>query len=254
VRKIRSVRKQVGNSIPEGRTAGQVIEAMGDDPPDGPPAKRPLSRKAQLRELQRKKAERRQEAAQERADPDWLPPAEEACDDLAHGMPVEQPGAASRKENDRERKRRKYAETVRGISREAAFTQSWLATAPANEQYYLDKANLEEAQHLMRRAVAAAVKAVEEEEVAAARAEAALRKKELRRAQRDQVSTPADRNLRQRLESTDLGSTSTPSPASARSFKSPYMRHPISDSVRAVMKRIYDRRFLRREDGAYTAT
>ena len=108
---------------------------MSEAAPAPPAPKRKLSRKAQLKELAKRKKERR--------DPDYQPDLGVEDDDVDLQMPdlpVEQPGEASKRA---EGARRVQRHRLRGLGNEAKFTAAWLASAPENQQHFLDKADRE---------------------------------------------------------------------------------------------------------------
>jgi hypothetical protein len=203
--------------------------------------KRKLSRKAQLKELAKRK--------KERCDPDFEPDpphvedAEVDPDEEMMDLPVEQPGEASKRAEEARKKRR---QRLRGLSNEARFTAAWLASAPENQQHFVDKANRELAAEVASRAVAAAIKADEEERAREMRAQAAAREAERRKQRREQecASTPEVRNVRSRLGSSPF----TASEPNSKSQRVTEDREALTGDMIAALARIYKQKHLRRED------
>ena len=158
-------------------------------------------------------------------------------------LPVEQPGEASKRARAAYNQRR---QRLRGLSSEAQFTANWLASAPENQQHFIDKANAELALEVSRAAIAAAVRAVQDELQRELKAQAAAREAERRQQKREhaRVATPEERSLRARI---DVG-TSSASSAKSTQPRAGEERARMTDSMKASLARIFKQKHLRRED------
>ena len=88
-------------------------------------------------------------------------------------LPVEQPGEAA-KRNQSAYNQRRHRSAVRGLGSMANFTAQWLASAPENEEYFINQEAQELALAVTGRAVQAAIDEVEEELERERRAQHAL--------------------------------------------------------------------------------
>ena len=212
----------------------------GDQAAAPPASKRKLSRKAHLKELAKQRRERHD-------DPEYQPGLE--VEDVVEGgdqdedEPVEQPGEASKRARAAYNQRR---QRLRGLGSEAQFTANWLASAPENQQHFIDKAIAELALEVSRAAIAAAVRAVQDELQRELQAQAAAREAERRQQKREhaRVATPEERSLRARV---DVG-TSPTSAAKSTQPRAGEERARMTDSAKASLARIFKQKHLRRDD------
>ena len=215
-----------------------------DEPDAGasaPPApKRKLSRKKQIKELAKKRKEERHE---EEYQPDPMEDERES-DDEPTDLLVEEPGEASR------RARVAYAKRltrVRGLGNDAQMLGNWLASAPENQQHFINRAIAELALEVTSAAVATAVRTVEEEAERERRSHAAKLEAErrmLKKREQASLATPEVKALRPRTDAHPSTTSSTKS-TQARAGDE---RAKLTDSMKAMLARVYKQKHLRRED------
>ena len=129
---------------------------------------------------------------------------------------------------------------------EAAFTRSWLASAPENERRLFDKEMDELAANVVQAAIQTAREHVEAEEKESARAEAAERERLRRQRLREAEVTPPVRKLRAR-DDVDPGNLSL-SGKSTAGPSSQGVRLDVNERARSSLARVYAKKRVRKEN------
>ena len=213
---------------------------------EAPGKKRKKTLKQRMAALREEKAARKVA----RQDPDFDPVAatREQMDTTADAdpIPVEGPGEAAARLNQKQRKR-VSRERLRGVSANAMSMQRWLQSHESDDsRSRIDREAAELASTLVESAIEASIDIVEQEAVEAARAEKAARERQrYRQGKRKQVeeATPPPRRVSARPSRTLSGGSASNGEARSSRGRTSRKRQPaarLTSEIVAIIDRICD--------------